>query len=287
VEVTKTRITFLKGDEERAFTYKLDPTKKPAALDLTPVGGGLAIPAIYSLDGDYLQVCFDGWQGKQRPRAFSRTKEFGGQTLLFLKRTQPRTANDETDRVRSHLASLGLALYDHAQEKGTLPPAVFHDKAGKPLLSWRVALLPYIQQKNVYRLVKWDEPWDSENNPSLRSLLKIYMPVRGLPGLEFEDTFLRTFVGPGTAFDAKKGRKLADVLAGGANPLLIVETAAATPWSQPGEFEYAPGRPLPKLGGVFAGGFHALFADGSVRFVPARLEEKELRRLIAPAILKQ
>jgi RNA polymerase sigma factor (sigma-70 family) len=284
VEITKDGITFLRGDERNTFTYKVDATKKPAALDLTPVGGGHTVPAIYSQDGDYLQICFDGPQGKKRPRAFTRAKEFGGGALLFLKRARPRTASAEMDVVRMNLATLGLALYDHAQEKGTLPPAVFHGKAGKPLLSWRVALLPYLQQKNLYQLIKHDEPWDSANNQAATQVvLKIYFPVRAPVGVEPQDTFLRTFVGPGTAFDAKKGRKVADVLAGGANPILIVETAAATSWAQPGEFVYAPDQPLPKLGGVFDGGFHALFADGSVRFVSSKLGEKELRKLIAPA----
>jgi RNA polymerase sigma factor (sigma-70 family) len=281
VEITKNRITFLQGDEQHAFTYQVDPTKK--SLDLTPVGGGRAIPAIYSQDGDYLQICFDGWQGKNRPRAFTRAKELGGQTLLLLKRAQPRTASAETDVVRKNLAAISVALFDHAQDKGTLPPAAFHNKAGKALLSWRVSLLPYVQQKNLYRLVKHDEPWDSANNQNVsQAVLRLYSPARQFPGLEFPDTLYRTFVGPGTAFDTKKGRKLTDVLAGGVNPILVVETAAATNWAQPGEFEYDPKRPLPKLGGVFDGGFHALFADGSVRFIPSKIEEKALRQLIAP-----
>jgi RNA polymerase sigma factor (sigma-70 family) len=284
VEITRDRITFLKGDEQHAFTYKLGSAKEPTALDLTPVGGGPVLPAIYCQDGDYLQICFDGWQGKRRPRAFTRAKDFGGQTLLLLKRAQPRTATAETDRVRIHLACIGLALYDYAQEQETFPPAAFHDKAGKPLLSWRVTLLPYVQQKNLYRLAKLDQSWDSPANQAFSSILwKIIMPVRSLPGVELTDTFYRTFVGPGTAFGEKKGRKPADVTAGGANPILVVETAAATSWAQPGEFAFSPDRPLPKLGGVFEGGFHALFADGSVQFVPDNLGDKALRRLIAPA----
>jgi prepilin-type processing-associated H-X9-DG protein len=59
-----------------------------------------------------------------------------------------------------------------------------------------------------------------------------------------------------------------------------VEAAEAVPWTKPEDLPYAPGGPLPKVGGLVGSGFHALFADGSVRWIEAGQEESALRTLV-------
>src|SRR4051794_6845264 len=50
----------------------------------------------------------------------------------------------------NHLKQIGLALQNYHDDYGTLPPAYIADSTGKPIHSWRVLLLPYIEQKLLY-----------------------------------------------------------------------------------------------------------------------------------------
>src|SRR6185369_10152185 len=88
-------------------------------------------------------------------------------------------------------------------------PADILDKNGKPLLSWRVEILPYIEQDNLYKLFKLDEPWDSENNKAASQLMiKVFMSPNATRPDKFEwgMTSYRGIAGPGAAFE--KGQKL-------------------------------------------------------------------------------
>jgi hypothetical protein len=63
---------------------------------------------------------------------------------------------------------------------------------------------------------------------------------------------------------------------------LIVEAGQAVPWTKPEDIPYTAKKPVPKLGGLFPDGFHAAFADASVRLIPKDTDEKTLRLLIVP-----
>jgi hypothetical protein len=69
---------------------------------------------------------------------------------------------------------------------------------------------------------------------------------------------------------------------GTANTFLVVEAAEAVPWTKPQDVPYDARKAVPKLGGLFADGFHAAMADGTVRFVPRGAPEKAIRAAITP-----
>ena len=171
------------------------------------------------------------------------------------------------------------AYYD---TKGTLPPAALYDRNGKPLLSWRVLLLPNMEQQELYNQFHLDEPWDSPHNlPLLSQMPQVYAPFNGKPTPRPYTTFYRVFVGPGAAFEGQKGMSLEkDFLDGTSNTLLIVEAAEAVPWTQPDELAYDPHRPLPQLGGLWPQIFLAALADGSVRSFNLTVSEPTLRAWI-------
>ncbi|HMC64014.1 MAG TPA: DUF1559 domain-containing protein, partial [Gemmataceae bacterium] len=75
-------------------------------------------------------------------------------------------ANEKEARHTStkNLRLLGIAMHNYHDSIGHLPPAALRDKKGKPLLSWRVALLPYVEEEKLYKEFRLDEPWDSTHN---------------------------------------------------------------------------------------------------------------------------
>lgn len=191
----------------------------------------------------------------------------------------------EQERLASgkNLKQLALAMQGYSQfQDGKLPPAALCSKDGKPLLSWRVLLLPYLEQVTLFEKFKRDEPWDSPHNKALLAEMpKVYAPVTGATPEPYS-TFYRVFVGEGTAFEGTQGLPLSlqNFPDGLATTLLMVEGAEAVPWTKPEEIPYAANQPLPKLGGQFHGAFCAAFASGAVRLIEKGTEEKRIRAAI-------
>jgi hypothetical protein len=181
----------------------------------------------------------------------------------------------------NNLKQIGLAIHNFHQDTGRLPADIL-DKNGKPLLSWRVEILPYIQQTNLYEKFKLDEPWDSKNNAEWSKILvKTFMSPNATPPAQFEwgMTSYRGIVGPGAAFETGKKLQLTDFTDGTANTIVAIETNEWVPWAKPGDFPFDPNKPLPKIvpAGANKDVFQALFADGSVRVISTAVSEKTLK----------
>ncbi len=182
------------------------------------------------------------------------------------------------------LKQLGLAIHMYTDSYGQLPfPGI--GKNGAPLgqgnknanLSWRVAILPFIDEQNLYQQFKLDEPWDSEHNKKLiEKMPKLFAPVNGVKA-DKGHTFYQTFSGGG-AFEA--GTTFLTITDGLSNTLMIVEAGQAVPWTKPEDLVYDPKKPLKKLGGLFDGNFNAALCDGSVHYFRKNTPEKILRALI-------
>src|SRR5207253_5726964 len=72
------------------------------------------------------------------------------------------------EELTNNLKQIAIAFHNYASaHRDHFPAAAIYSKDGKPLLSWRVALLPYLEQDNLYKQFKLDEPWDSEHNKKL------------------------------------------------------------------------------------------------------------------------
>lgn len=192
--------------------------------------------------------------------------------------------------AENNLKQILLAMHNHESAFNRLP-ANSYDKDGKPLLSWRVHILPYIEQDAVYRQFKLDEPWDSPHNLPLS---KVVMKVFAVPGRVTEPghTYFRAFIGPKnvkpeyrpwlTEGDSK-GISLLSITDGTSNTIVVAEAAESVPYSKPDDLVYDGVVPVPALGGP-TGRFLVGFGDGSVRTLRRdRVDDKNLRAMITVA----
>jgi hypothetical protein len=191
-----------------------------------------------------------------------------------------RTPSPRT-QVINNFKQIVLAMHNYADVHGSLPPPAIYDAGGKPLLSWRVALLPYLESENLYKKFRLNEPWDSPHNaallPEMPSLFNSFLePQAEKP----QTTTYRVFVGPGAAFEGRRGVSLKHFADGTSHTLLVVEAAQAVPWTQPAELAYAPEGSLPPLGNRFKDIFIAGFADCSVMSLPRNITDEKLRAAI-------
>jgi hypothetical protein len=167
----------------------------------------------------------------------------------------------------------GAAPGDETPGAGTRVPR------GQALLSWRVALLPYLEENELYQQFHLDEPWDSQNNkPLLAKMPRIFAPPGGnrTAGL----TYYQVFVGPHAIFEKHQVSPIFSVTDGTSNTILIAEAANPVPWTKPEDLHFAPDEPLPELGGLFPNVFNVAMADGSVQAISKKSDPRMLRLAI-------
>ncbi|MGP0065542.1 MAG: DUF1559 domain-containing protein [Isosphaeraceae bacterium] len=205
---------------------------------------------------------------------------------LLLPAVQAAREAARRAQCTNNLKQIGLAMLNYESANGGLPAAAIVDKQRKPLLSWRVTILPYLEQKSLYDKFKLDEPWDSPHN---RALLKEMPAVYGCPSRNLAGepglTAYRVFSGPGAILDPTRKTPLAQVTDGTTNTLMVVESTEAIPWTKPDDLPFGNGRFLPQnplrgAGSRHPGGFNALFGDASVRFIKLSINPQTFQALI-------
>jgi hypothetical protein len=199
---------------------------------------------------------------------------------------KPMRASASRMKSANNLKQIALAMHNYADVNKGRFPADIVDKDGKPLLSWRVHLLPYLEQDQIYRQFKLDEPWDSPNNKPL--IAKI--PAVFAPPTQKSAAGTTTYLGPlGDSYlfrpKAKEGLKLVDITDGTSNTIMIVEAAdaAAVEWTKPGDWTPDEKEPLKALIGHYPEGFQAAFCDGHVHFFSKKVDAKTLFALLTTA----
>ncbi len=189
-------------------------------------------------------------------------------------------------QASNSLKQLNLAAINCADTSGgKLPAVASYDKAGKPLLSWRVHLLPYLEQDALYKEFHLDEPWDSEHNKKLIAKMpKVFQSSNRKLNEQGKTVFLAP-TGKGTTWPGTTGLSYpASFPDGTSNTILFVlaDDAHAVEWTKPDDLKYDPDKPRAGLG-KRAGAFLVGLADGSVRYVKPEISKETLRNAFDPA----
>ncbi len=191
--------------------------------------------------------------------------------LIALLLPAVQAAREAARRAQStnNMKQLMLAMLNYESAYGSLPPAAICDADGEPLLSWRVAILPFLEEQALYEQFHLDEPWDSEHNKTLIPLMpQVFLdPSSPLPATEGHSTYT-SIAGEGFFMSGEpKGRGFRNITDGTSKTVALVEVSdeVAPVWTAPEDWTPDEEDPLAGLGGRHPGGFIVGFCDGSVQ----------------------
>jgi prepilin-type processing-associated H-X9-DG protein len=256
----------------------VDPAKVPRAAELSP----LLFPASTALIVDRQGARF---VVRESIPSISSPATSGVLIALLLPAVQSAREAARRAQCVNNLKQIGLAIHNYLSANDAFPGPAITDKQGKALLSWRVAILPYIEQQGLYNKFKLDEPWDSPHNKALLKEIPLTYACPSRPGGEPFTTTYRVFTGKGALFEEGRETKIVDVTDGTSNTIMVVEAKGAVPWTKPDDLTFDPAA-VPSLYGAASnhpGGFNTLFADGSVRFIKTSISVQTFRALITRA----
>ena len=274
-------VTMKREDTNDTGSFTLDTSASPKRLVLKEEDR-ILLKAVYVLEKDLLVITFNEGDS-DFPKALSVTNDLKGGMLVMQKAPTGRAGGAVKPGVAprpvaTQLKQLGLAVHNYLSAMNVMPRNIT-DKAGKPLLSWRIHLLPYLEQEALYRQFKLDEPWDSEHNKALIAKMPKVFAVDANDEKNHTSA-LRPFEGKGAAWEAGKDLRVSHFTDGLSNTLMLVEAADAEIWTKPSDLPFGEGKPLPKLSGRNGNTVAAVLMDGFVIAIPGTINEATLRGII-------
>jgi hypothetical protein len=211
-------------------------------------------------------------------------------------RKRSESPNDPNTTSVEQLEILGAAIdLLRRSRNGSYPLAFTTNREGKPLLSWRVNVLPFIGGNELYALFNRDEPWDSKHNKQLLAFMPSFYRATASKAGEGKTNFLAirsprsVIVVPqqspksiGLRSRPTLYRVNTDEITDGAdNTAMLVEVPdeQAIAWTRPDDWEYVDAESVQQLFGFRKGGFYSVFADGSVNFISDQNTTETLKHL--------
>ena len=208
-------------------------------------------------------------------------------TAVALMLPAVHSARTAARRAQSmnNMKQLALSLHNYHDAHGAFPAGYSSDEQGRPLLSWRVQMLPYLEEAALYNEFRLDEPWDSPHNKELIARMPSLFRSPNSTAEGFKTNYLGVsgadgiFVRP-PAGDAK-GTSFRRITDGTSKTLMLVEASdeLAVVWTKPGDFAPKMDNPMKGLLGLHRGGFLGGMGDGSVRFIADSVDVDILKAL--------
>jgi hypothetical protein len=184
----------------------------------------------------------------------------------------------------NNLKQIGLACHAYHDVHKRLPsPRMTTKKDGKDVdveLSWRVTVLPFLDQNPLLKSFDDSRGWDDPKNAALRDPMpSIFLCFYREPPAGSIRTPFQYFTGPGTLFPHNGPRGLDEIRDGQGRTFLLAESDETVIWTRPADMAIAPAQPLPLPQDHFV----AVLADGSTRVIQRdQVSDAVLRQLINP-----
>jgi hypothetical protein len=198
-----------------------------------------------------------------------------------LRRSSRSTANP-ANAIENRLKQIAIAMhqyYDVNKSFPVRPSRKWFDEENRPYLSWRVHLLPFLEEDALYRQFKLDEPWDSPHNAALlEHMPEIY---RSSPREKHETRFA-VVVGPHTIFGREMPMGLHQMTDGTSNTILVVQTPPSQliPWTKPEDLTVDLEHPRRAWGRSTSRGIFCVLADASTLQLPGTVPDEMLSALL-------
>ncbi|MEM9352231.1 MAG: DUF1559 domain-containing protein [Planctomycetota bacterium] len=217
--------------------------------------------------------------------------------LLLPGMQQARESSRRTSCI-NNLKNIGLALQCYNDRHGALPPVYNTDDKGTPTTSWRTQLPSELEFPNPYRLLRYQEPWNSSfNSPLTDDQIAVYQCPKDLNNLQPNTTSYYAIVDERTVWPGARARRLSDITDRRESTIVVIEASGKNaPWAKPEDLTFDEAVDLlcglppyyAESGHWHDYGFfykpskvlHVGFADGSARAV-----RKPLDRDFAAALL--
>jgi prepilin-type processing-associated H-X9-DG protein len=187
----------------------------------------------------------------------------------------------------NNMKQIGVALQAYHDTYKTVPPAYFADAEGKPMHSWRVLILPFIEGNDVYQKYDFNEPWDGPNNKKLAALIpSVYQCPSGSE--DDGQTNYVAVVGPETVWPGDAPVKIRAIIDGPSRTIQVIETVdSGIHWMEPRDVSLDQATAginghngPPSISSHHPGGANALFCDSHVQFLPDDVPPETLRALL-------
>jgi type II secretory pathway pseudopilin PulG len=204
---------------------------------------------------------------------------------LLLPAIQAAREAARRNQSMNNLKQMMLALHMYHDTKKTFPAHASYSDDGKPLLSWRVHILPFIEEQALYEQFRLDEPWDSEHNKALIARMPQVFQNPNFPNEPGKTNYLAV-VGDECIFNGTKdGVRLQDITDGTSKTIALVEADAdqAVEWTKPDDWEYNAETPNAGLGNLRPGVWMAAISDGSVQAVAEQIDLNVLKAMFTRA----
>ena len=199
---------------------------------------------------------------------------------------------------RNNLRQIGIALHNYHDTYGSFPPAYVADATGRPMHSWRVLILPFLEEEALYDRYDFSEPWDGPNNRLLATAMpKIYGCPSDGSAWPTGCTSYVGIIGASAMWRGEYPVSCGQVTDASGSTLLVVEShGCGIPWMAPVDLDsrMLPAAINPKAGqgicschesgGTSRGKFaNVLFVDGTVRQLNRDLPPKSINAFVTIA----
>jgi prepilin-type processing-associated H-X9-DG protein len=206
---------------------------------------------------------------------------------LLLPAVQSAREAARRSQCTNNLRQIGIALHNYNDAYGSFPPAYLADESGRPMHSWRVLILPFMDEMSLYEQYDFTEPWDGPRNSQFLARMPATYGCPSDPTVSGGTTTQYVYVvGPETISDGATPCRMSDVTDGLSNTIAVVESTNSVNWMEPADLtlsgmSMAINDPAGNaIGSDHPAGANVLFMDGSVRLLSEALDQEMLRYML-------